>query len=56
MAPRLSTLDAFGIQRETLFLLNTFDLLFEWMVPLGKTARTLVRQKTSPLCGRRLRG
>ena len=35
----MATQDAFGIQRETLNLLNTFVLLFEWMVPKDKTIR-----------------
>jgi len=35
--PDFASLGAFGIQRETLLLLNTFVLLFEWMVPKDKT-------------------
>ena len=37
--PDAASFDAFGIKRETFLLLNTFLLLFEWMVPKDKTAR-----------------
>jgi hypothetical protein len=37
--PSFASLDAFGVQRETLLLLNTFVLCFEWMVPKDRSKR-----------------